>query len=318
VPKGVLVAQGGMVNHLLAKVTELGLGAGDVVAATASPGFDILVWQVLAVLVAGGRVQMVGEEAAGDPVRLLAQVDAGRVSVWEAVPSLLAAVLEVAVRPRLGGLRWLLVTGEALPPGLCRAWAAAWPGAGLVNAYGPTECSDDVSHYRVGAVAAGAVRVPVGTAVAHTRLVVLDGWLGPVPGGVAGELYVAGAGVGRGYGGRPGLTAAWFVADPFGPAGTRMYRTGDLARWTAGGVLEFLGRADDQVKIRGFRVEPGEVEAVLAGCPGVARAVVAIRQDTRVAPAWPGTWFPRRTRTGTGRGWPPRPASTPRPGCPST
>jgi amino acid adenylation domain-containing protein len=287
VPKGAMVEHRGLVNHLLAKVAGLGLDGGDVVAATASPGFDILVWQMLAVLLAGGRVQVFADEVAADPGVLLDELAARRVTVAEVVPSVLHEMAGHAGGPQGGPgldvLRWLLVTGEALPPGLCRAWSRRYPGVRLLNAYGPTECSDDVTHHVVAAVPQeGTASVPIGRPIANTRLFVLDEWLGPVPAGVAGELYVAGDGLGRGYAGRAGLTAERFVPDPFDPApggGGRLYRTGDVAWWTPGGELVFAGRADEQVKIRGFRIEPGEIAAVLAGCPQVARVVVIAGAD---------------------------------------
>jgi acyl-coenzyme A synthetase/AMP-(fatty) acid ligase len=167
----------------------------------------------------------------------------------------------------------LLVGGEALSASLWRELAAA-PDTVSYNFYGPTECTVDALWSRI-----AGVRPVVGRPLGGLRAYVLDGSLRPVPVGVAGELYLAGAQVARGYLNRAGLTAQRFVASPFGGPGERMYRTGDRVRWTAEGVLQYLGRTDEQVKIRGFRIEPGEIETALRLHPQVAEALVVARED---------------------------------------
>ncbi|HEU5023999.1 MAG TPA: amino acid adenylation domain-containing protein [Spirillospora sp.] len=279
-PKGVLVHRGGMVNHLHAKIEDLRLDAGAVVVHNASLAFDISVWQMLAVLAAGGRLVVADDDTALDPLELFALAEQEGATVLEVVPSLLRAALDAwdagAAAPALPELRFLVVTGEAFPPDLVNRWAARFPQAEAVNAYGPTECSDDVTHAFVRPMGPDDARVPIGRPVRNTRLYVLDARGRPVPGGVAGELYAGGAGVSRGYAGRPGATAASFVPDPFGPPGARLYRTGDLARWNDDDELEFLGRDDGQVKIRGARIELGEVEAALLALPEISAAAAAV------------------------------------------
>jgi amino acid adenylation domain-containing protein len=284
-PKGAMVEQRGMLNHLLAKVEDLALGAADVVAQTASQCFDISVWQHLAPLLVGGRVHIYPDEVAHDPARLLERAGRDGLTVLESVPSLLRLIVEEARRaalpPSLPALRWMIATGEALPTELCREWAAAWPAIPLVNAYGPTECADRVSHHVLVAPPKESVpRVPIGRPIRATRFYVVDPELRRLPIGVAGELCVGGAGVGRGYLNAPERTAGVFVPDPFAARpGSRLYRTGDRVRRLADGTFDFMGRIDHQVKVRGFRIELGEIESVLGQYPAVRQSVV-LAQET--------------------------------------
>lgn len=279
-PKGAMIEHRGMLNHLSAKVSDLQLTSDDVGGQTASQCFDISVWQFLAPLMVGGSVHIFADEVIRDPARFLVEVEQGAVSILETVPSLLRATLEAEINnrqrvPALPALRWLLLTGEALSPELCRQWLKAYPHIPLLNAYGPTECSDDVTHYAIRrAPLEGIVRVPIGRPIANTQLYTLDSHLRLLPVGVSGELYVGGTGVGRGYVNDPARTAVSFVPDLYaGEQGARLYRTGDLACYTPSGNIEFLGRIDLQVKIRGFRIELSEIELALCKHPAIREAV---------------------------------------------
>ncbi|MEK1939608.1 MAG: amino acid adenylation domain-containing protein [Pseudomonas sp.] len=277
-PKGVMVEQAGMLNNQLSKLPYLHLSANDVIAQTASQSFDISVWQFLTAALCGARVEIVPDPIAHDPQALLAHVNASGISVLESVPSLIQGMLD-GEPLALPGLRWLLTTGEAMPPELARRWLQRYPHIPLINAYGPAECSDDVSLTRVSEGDLASVYLPIGLPTDNNRLHVLDGQLELVGVRAVGELCVSGTGVGRGYVGDPVRTALAFVPDPYASQpGQRLYRTGDLARRRSDGVLEYVGRRDHQVKIRGFRIELGEIEARLSELPGVRDSAV-LAQD---------------------------------------
>jgi len=276
-PKGVMVEQRGMLNNQLSKVPYLNLSDADVIAQTASQSFDISVWQFLAAPLFGARVDIVPNTLAHDPQGLLAHVQAQGITVLESVPSLIQGML-AQERIGLDGLRWMLPTGEAMPPELAHQWLLRYPDIGLVNAYGPAECSDDVAFYRVDLASTRGSYLPIGTPTDNNRLYLLDGALDLVPLGAVGELCVAGTGVGRGYVSDPLRTAPVFVPDPFGAPGARLYRTGDLARRRSDGVLEYVGRIDHQVKIRGYRIELGEIEARLHEQPEVRDGAVGVQE----------------------------------------
>ncbi|RMQ50439.1 Ribonuclease H [Pseudomonas cichorii] len=277
-PKGAMVAQAGMLNNILGKLPGLGLDANDVIAQTAPQCFDISVWQTLAGMVLGARTVILGDCIVQNPDDLTAAIERHGISILEAVPSLMQSLLDSGLDR--SALRWVLATGEALPPALARRWFERYPAIPLMNAYGPAECSDDVAfHPLLERLPEQRINVPIGRATLNNRLYLLNADLQPIPAGAVGEIFVAGVGVGRGYMADPARTAAVFLPDPIANDGSRIYRTGDLARFLPNGDLEYVGRTDHQVKIRGHRIELDEIEACLTRYPGVREAVVVARDD---------------------------------------
>ncbi|MEV0006242.1 amino acid adenylation domain-containing protein [Micromonospora sp. NPDC050980] len=259
-PKGAMCEHAGMVNHLLAKVEDLGLRERDVVVQSANQCFDVSIWQLFAPLLVGGRTLLVDDATVREPHRFVDTIVACGATVFRTVPSYLDVLLGHLEqrRPDLGRLRRIAVVGEALPRSLTTRWFALYPDIPIINTYGPTEACDGVSH-EILTVPPEAELVPVGRPVPNVNMYVLgaDGDLLPL--GCIGEIAYSGVCVGRGYINDPRRTAEAFRADPF-DEGRRMYLSGDFGRWLPSGKLEFHGRRDDQVKIRGVRVELGEVQ----------------------------------------------------------
>lgn len=275
-PKGAMCEHAGMLNHVLAKIRDLGIGEGRVVAQTAPQGFDISLWQLLAAPLAGGTTLIVEQEEILDVGRFLDTIARHGVDVLQVVPSyleVLLAHLERFPRP-LPDLRCACVTGEALKVDLARRWFETFPHIKLVNAYGLTETSDDTNHEVLDRVP-DLERVPIGSPIPNVRVYVVDETLSLVPLGAPGELVFSGVCVGRGYVNDPERTHRAFLSDPH-VAGGRLYRSGDYGRWLPDGRLEFLGRRDTQVKVSGFRIEIGEIENVLARVRGVRDAAVVV------------------------------------------
>ncbi|HEX2081445.1 MAG TPA: amino acid adenylation domain-containing protein, partial [Longimicrobium sp.] len=276
-PKGVVVTHANAAAFFAGMDEVVGGPVPGTWLAVTRIGFDIHVLELFWTLARGFRVVVHPDvEQAGADGALARSIRRHGVTHLQCTPSLAAMMIAESGAEALAGLKRMFLGGEALPAGLAAQIHAVLPG-GLVNLYGPTETTVWSATHAVTGVEAV---VPIGRPIANTRVYVLDDGFRPQPVGVPGELYVAGAGVARGYLDRPELTAERFLPDPFtGEGGSRMYRTGDRARWRGDGALEYLGRLDEQVKIRGFRIEPGEVEVALMAHPQVRESAVVARED---------------------------------------
>jgi acyl-coenzyme A synthetase/AMP-(fatty) acid ligase len=266
------------ISRLVINNGYLDFQPNDRVAFAANPAFDASTLEVWGALLNGGRVVVIDQETVLSPLRFVQALQASAVNVmWLTVGLFNQYAGELlGVLP---SLRYLVVGGDVLDPRVIGRVLREGAPQHLLNGYGPTETTTFASVYRIEAVSAQG-SIPIGRPIANTQIYLLDRLMQPVPIGVAGEIYIGGAGVARGYLNRPQLTAQRFISDPFsGDPQARIYKTGDLGRWLADGNIEYLGRNDTQVKMRGFRIELGEIEAKLSALEGVREAVVLARED---------------------------------------
>jgi amino acid adenylation domain-containing protein len=274
-PKGVVIPHLGIKNRVLWTIRRHALSPADRVLHKTPLTFDAAGWEILAPLVCGGTVVVARPGAHADPHEIVSAVTDEAVTVLQLVPSMLELVVEEPGLERARSLRLMFCAGEPFPARLCDRLFERLPGLEVYNTYGPAECSVDVTAHRCGPGMTGAI-APIGRPIHNTWIYLLDRDLQPVPYGAVGELYVGGAGLARGYVGRPALTADRFIADPFSASGGgRLYRTGDLGRYRPDGTIAFAGRRDSQVKVRGVRIELGEVESAIARHKAVRQVAVA-------------------------------------------
>ncbi|WP_280394171.1 non-ribosomal peptide synthetase [Nocardia brasiliensis] len=283
-PKGVCVTHRNVVAMLRATAAVIDTGPTDVWTMFHSPAFDFSVWEMWGALAGGATLVVVAADVTRSPREFVELLARERITVLSQTPSALYSLLDSGTIA-LPALRHLVLGGEALDPRRLRPWFAADPAARtrVSNLYGITEATVHATQLTL-THAGSSGASGIGRGLAGLAVRVLDSRLRPAPVGAAGEIYLAGPQLARGYRSRPAATAARYVADPFGASGTRMYRTGDRARWNSDGRLEYLGRADDQVKIRGYRIEPAELEVALLEHEAVARAAVVVRTGAAGSP----------------------------------
>ena len=290
-PKGAMVEHKGMMNHIWAKVHDLKLTGQSIVVQNAAHTFDISVWQFCSALAVGGQTVIYPEEVILDPKLFIARLVGDRTTILEVVPSYLAVLLDYIKGHQTPSLsiHYLLVTGEVVKPALVARWFDTYDGIKMVNAYGPTEASDDITHHIMDR-APEVERIPIGKTLHNLNIYIVDKNMKLCPVGVKGEICVSGVGVGRGYLNNPELTAEKFDHDLWdyqegyhrshrSYSSYISYKTGDLGRWLPDGTIEFFGRKDYQVKIRGFRIELGEIENKLAAYPKIRDVVVIDKED---------------------------------------
>jgi amino acid adenylation domain-containing protein len=280
-PKGAMVEHQGMINHIYSKITDLGIDENSVIAQTASHCFDISVWQFLSALLTGGTTVIYSNDLVVNTQEFLTRLMDDKITILEVVPSFLEVLINYFETENysLDNLKYLVVTGEELKAKLVKKWFDIFPDISIVNAYGPTEASDDITHYIMDTYQELS-SIPVGKPIQNTRIYIVDEYMKLCPIGVKGEIVVSGIGVGKGYVNDENRTKHVFMDDPFNEhENVRLYKTGDIGRWLPDGNIEFFGRKDYQVKIRGFRIELGEIESRLLECVGIKSAAVIDRED---------------------------------------
>ncbi|MEQ8474600.1 MAG: amino acid adenylation domain-containing protein, partial [Fulvivirga sp.] len=282
-PKGVMIHQFGMINHLHAKISDLGISKNDVIAQTASPSFDISIWQFLAALLVGGKTVIIDREIVLDSNQLVKELQDHEISILESVPSLISAFLEGIDHNQnftLESLRWMIPTGEQLYGSLVRKWYTKFPDIKLLNAYGPTEASDDVTHYVVPYPFEGKGNVPIGKPIQNMHVYIMDDHQNLCPPLIPGKICVSGIGVGQGYWKDPDKTSESFVKNSLANGNsdfTRLYITGDIGYYLPDGNIICLGRQDEQIKIRGNRVELSEIQTCFSAIDGVKESAIAMK-----------------------------------------